>query len=152
MPRGRKPKLNAEQKDKARWLYKHTDMSIAAIARRFDVAPTTIARAIDEGPTMEAQKPIPFDLDTPQKFDAMVAAAREANDPKILDETVSMLALAFRGLYDRWVVADNARVVAEQTVATRDQQLAAAREHVDRVTGERDKLEDLLRETGERDA
>ncbi|HEY0820977.1 MAG TPA: helix-turn-helix domain-containing protein [Rhizobacter sp.] len=141
MPRGRRPKLDAEQKDKARWLYKHTSMSIAAIARRFDVSDTTIARAIEEGPRMPTFDLKDVPLDTPQQLRAYITKTLDADPPaQCAQQLLDTLAGAFEALYDKFIVADNARHVAEQTVVERDQQLTAARTHVDTVIAERDAL------------
>jgi hypothetical protein len=45
--RGRRPKLTLAQCIDVRWYYKQTDMSMAAIARRFDSSPGVIAKVID---------------------------------------------------------------------------------------------------------
>lgn len=46
--RGRRPKLDAEQCEQVRRFYHYTELCVAAIARRFKVAPGVIDKIIDD--------------------------------------------------------------------------------------------------------
>lgn len=43
----RKRILDSKQCERIRWYYQHTDLSMAAIARRFGVSPRLVAEVID---------------------------------------------------------------------------------------------------------
>lgn len=56
--RGRKPKLDAEQCESARWYYHNTTLSIAAVAERFDISATSMAKVIDRTYTPRDSEPM----------------------------------------------------------------------------------------------
>ncbi len=69
----RKAKLTPEQAERVRWYYRHTDMGMAAIGRRFDVTTNVVKRVL--------YRESPYDQQTPEP-EAAPQRAQEAEEPE----------------------------------------------------------------------